>query len=63
MQELWTGVTSAVTKIVELALSVFSSIGTALETNVLLQILFGVAMVGISFILIRKVIGLIKSFK
>ena len=63
MEALWTGVTSAVTKIVELALSVFSSIGTALETNILLQILFGVAMVGISFILIRKVIGLIKSFK
>ena len=63
MEALWTGVTSAVTKIVELALSVFSNIGTPLETNILLQILFGVAMVGISFILIRKVIGLIKSFK
>lgn len=63
MEAIWTGITSAVTKIVELALSVFTSIGTALETNVLLQILFGIAMVSVAFLLIRKVVNLIKSFK
>lgn len=63
MQAIWTGITTAVTNIVELALSVFTSIGTALETNVLLQILFGIAMVSVAFLLIRKVVNLIKSFK
>lgn len=63
MEALWTGVTGAVDKIVALAISVFGSIATALETNVLLQILFGIAMVGVAFLIIRKVIGLIKSFK